>query len=96
MKKPPPDRDALAFVWRTKTISQICKIMGIHRRRLDYWVKKYGLDPTPKEILEYTLSLQATWSDSERERRAGRGKMVAATKAMGYDGRNMKFSEKLM
>lgn len=113
MTKPPLDREVLAVLWKTRTVPYICTVLGIGRRRLYHYVKKYNLgpkpagthglrdgirraDPTPEEIREYTLSLQATWSDAERERRAGRSKAGAAARSMGYDGRGMRFSEKLM
>lgn len=112
-KPPPPDPEALALLWKTRTIQHICDILGLTRRRLYHFVDKYNLgpkpfgthgkrhgtrqpDPTPTEIRLYTLSLQAHWDDAERDRRAGRRTMALATKVLGYDGRSMKFSEKLM
>lgn len=112
-KPPPPDREALALLWKTRTIQHICDILGLTRRRLYHYVDKYALgpkpfgthgrrhgtrqpDPTPTEIRRYTLSLQSGWDDAERERRAGRSKLRAAIKILDYDGRSVKFGEKLM
>lgn len=53
-------------------------------------------DPTEEEIRAYTLSLQAKWSDEERERRAGKSKVGVALRSMGYDGRSVRFGEKLL
>jgi len=53
-------------------------------------------DPTEAEIRAYTLSLQEKWSDEERERRAGKSKVGAALRSMGYDGRSVRFGEKLL
>lgn len=93
-RHPPPDRDALAYLWKRESVEHICTVLGIHRRCLDYYVQRYGLDPTPEEIREYTLSLQATWSDEERDRRAGRSRLGVAVRSLGYDGRNMAFSDR--
>lgn len=111
MRKKPPDREALAAAWATRTIPEICAVLGISNRSLYHWAKKYGLGPKPwgthgartgcrrpdateEEIREYTLSLQATWSEAERERRAGKSRLAVAVKAMGYDGRFVRFTEK--
>lgn len=113
MKKPPPDRQALAAAWKTRTIPEICGILGITRRSLYHWANKYALgpkppgthglrngyrrpDPTPQEIRDYTLSLQATWSEAERQRRAGKSRLAVVAKSMAYDGRVSRFSEKLL
>lgn|GEM_PF-5350818 len=53
-------------------------------------------DPTPDQIRQRCLEVQARWSPAERERRAGRSKLSAAAKAMGYDGRSVRFSERLL
>ena len=53
-------------------------------------------DPTEEEIRAYTLSLQSTWSENERAKRAGKSKLSVAARSMGYDGRSVRFDEKLM
>lgn len=65
---------------------QICDAMGIGRYKLLRLAAKYGLqprpqnekgvnmprvdDPSPEQILERCLAVQATWTDAEREKRA--------------------------
>lgn len=64
---------------------QICDALGIGRYKLFTLAEKYGLpkrpriqegvapqrvhDPSPDEIQERCLAVQATWTESERERR---------------------------
>ena len=63
----------------------ICDAMGVGRYKLLRLANKYGLpprphnergvnlpsvdDPTPKEIRERCLAVQANWTDAEREKR---------------------------
>lgn len=64
----------------------ICDALGVGRYKLLRLAAKYGLparphnekgvnlpridDPTPEQILERCLAVQATWTESEREKRA--------------------------
>jgi hypothetical protein len=65
------------------------KPQGTHGVRTGFRIP----DPTPEEIEAGKRAVQATWSDEERERRAGKSKLTAAVKAMRYDGRRVAFSE---
>lgn len=63
----------------------ICDTLGISRYRLFKYAEKYGLprrprnepgvnmprvdDPSPEQIQERCMAVQATWTDAEREKR---------------------------
>jgi hypothetical protein len=65
------------------------KPQGTHGVRTGFRIP----DPTPEEIEAGMRAVQATWSDEERERRAGMSKLRIVVKALRYDGRNVSFSE---
>lgn len=84
MRNQPVDACTLFRLWHSPaTTQEICDKLAISRTRLSFVASKYGLpkrpqervapvradDPTPSQIRERCLAVQATWSESERESR---------------------------
>lgn len=65
---------------------------GTHARR----TCRRRPDPTPEQIAKRAAKIRADWTPAERARRAGKSKASVAMRALGYDGRTVRFSERLL
>jgi len=95
-------------LWHSKlSTEEICKKLGIHDRTLSRLTKKHGLskrpnkytgksktpDPTPEELAQRALEVQAKWTESEREQRyRGSGRREWKVPRYNYHADNNSFS----
>lgn len=97
-----------ALWYSKMTNAELCLALKVSRGSLDVLRKRYKLDnrpfernnpeykvdttPTPEEIAERSAAIRATWSDEEREKRAGGpGPVRWQMPAYAFDRRDIAF-----